>query len=89
MTGAELTDEETEEYLERGVYTTREPSSEIVKFMSKGDWRHVRAAVKNIQDCVSEEMKAQKNKLSPGRDEIEGPVDDECRTSTFRAVEIP
>ncbi len=70
-TEAEQTDEGSEEDLELGVCTTREPDPESVKVMSKGYWRHVRTAVKNMQDCMSEEKKAQKKKLIPGHDKIE------------------
>ncbi len=91
-TEAEQTDEETEEDVELGVHTTREPDPEKVKFMSKGDWRHVRAAVKNIHECMSDEQKTQKKKkLMPGRDKIEKSLTAESalrRPGPWRSHEI-
>ena len=60
---AEKSDSETEEDVEElGVYTTKQPDLEDMKFMSKGDFRHVKAAVKNIQEGMSEEKKLRKQK---------------------------
>ena len=53
-------DEETEEDVELGVYATKQPDLDGMKFMSKGDFRHVKAAVKNIQECMIEEKKFRK-----------------------------
>ena len=50
-------DDETEEDVELGVYATKQPDLEG---MSKGDDRHVKAAVKNIQECMIEEKKLRK-----------------------------
>ncbi len=66
------TEKETEEDLELGRSITKEPDPENVKFISKGDYRHVRATVKNIQECMSEEKNAQKQK--PERDRFERPL---------------
>ena len=59
---AEKSDSEAEEDVELGVYTTKQPDLEDMKFMSKGDFRHVKAAVKNIQEGMSEEKKLRKQK---------------------------
>ena len=59
---AEKSDSKTEEDLDLGVYTTKQPDLEDMKFMSKGDFRHVKAAVKNIQEGMSEEKLLRKQK---------------------------
>ncbi len=55
MSETNESDEETEEDVELGVYTTKQPDLDGMKFMPKGVFRHVRAAVKNIQECMIEE----------------------------------
>ena len=93
-TEGEQSDDETEEELELGVFTTQQKEDpENLKFMSKGDYRHVRSAVKNIQECMIEEKKVQNLKKSiPGRGKIEKPLSaaaaGERRPGPWRFLEI-
>ena len=93
-TEAEQSDDETEEDAELGVFTTQQKDHpENLKFMSKGDYRHVRSAVKNIQECMIEEKKVQNLKKSiPGRGKIEKPLSaaaaGERRPGPWRFLEI-
>ena len=48
----------------------RDPESS--KYMTKGDWRHVRSAVKDIQECMTEEKK--QSRTRPERDRLEKPL---------------
>jgi hypothetical protein len=67
-TEQELTEEDTTEEEtvgEVGVFATHQAETEKVKFMSKGNWRHVRAAVKNIQEEMSGEGKSKKVTVYP------------------------
>ena len=50
--------------VELRVYVTKQPDLEGMKYMSKGDDRHVKAAVKNIQKCMIEEKIKEGRRIS-------------------------